>query len=181
MTGTCPVHPSVTLVEDTSYDVPREYCPRCESAEQNDTERQTTAPSGTDPLDFERQRDAESASWKRADPKAALIERRAWNTWLVTLPDSEDAHLVTLQRDHGALVGECVLAESGDQCPARKYNDSEEPCAHQCTVRKAAFGGLEDVYGDVVTIFAADDIGTARADYHIESAMADGGRRGGDR
>ena len=97
MTGTCPVHPSVTLVEDTSYDVPREYCPRCESGDQSGTERQTTAPSGTDPLDFERQREA----------------------------------------------------ESGDQCPARQYNDSEEPCAHQCTVRKAALGGLEDAYGDV--------------------------------
>ena len=181
MTGNCPVHPSVTLVEDASYDVPREYCPRCENDEQSGTERPTAVPNGNDPLDFKGQRDAESASWTRADPKAALIERRAWNMWLVTLPDSDDAHLVTLQRDHGAVVGECAIAESGEQCPARKYNDSDEPCAHQCTVRKAAFGGIEDVYGDVVTIFAADDIGTARADYHIESAMADGGRRGGDR
>jgi len=180
MTETCPVHPSVTLVEDTSYDVPRAYCPQCESGERRDSERQAV-PSGTVPLDFEGQRDADSASWERADPKAALIERRAWNTWLVTLPDGDDAHLVTLQRDHGAVVGECVLAESGDQCPARKYNDAGEPCAHQCTVRKAAFGGIEDLYGDVVEIFSAEEIGTARADYHIESAMADGGRRGGDR
>ncbi|MEZ3163045.1 hypothetical protein ABNG03_01315 [Halorubrum sp. RMP-47] len=74
-----------------------------------------------------------------------------------------------------------MIAQNGEQCPARKYNNSDEPCAHQCTVRKAVFGGIEDLYGDVVAIFAADDIGTARSDYHIESAMADGGRRGGDR
>jgi len=53
MPETCPVHPSVALVEDTSYDVPREYCPRCESAEQSGTERQSAAPSGTDPPRFE--------------------------------------------------------------------------------------------------------------------------------
>ncbi|WP_256289631.1 hypothetical protein [Halobellus inordinatus] len=42
------------------------------------------------PLDFAAKRDSGSASWKRADPEAALIERLSWDTWLVTLPDGDD-------------------------------------------------------------------------------------------
>ena len=74
MTETCPVRPSVTLVEDTSYDVPRTYCRLCENAEQRNSER-PAVPSGTVPLDFEGQRDAESASWERAEELDAKIEQ----------------------------------------------------------------------------------------------------------
>lgn len=130
------------------------------------------------PLDFASKRDAGSASWERADPNAALIERVAWNRWLVALPDSDDVHMVRLERDHGAFVGDCsVIGVDGrEQCPARKYNDADEPCAHLCTVRKAAFVEISDAKGEPVTVFEADDVATAQADPHIEDAMlADGG------
>ena len=98
----------------------------------------------------------QSQSWTRADPTEELVERVTWNRWLVTLPDSEDVHEVRLERDHGALVGDCVIHETGERCPARKYNDDEEPCAHLCTLRKAlvlndeADDGGRDVDGDVL-------------------------------
>jgi hypothetical protein len=128
------------------------------------------------PLDFAAKRDSGSKSWTRADPTAALIERVAWNRWLVMLPDGDDAHEVQLERDHGAYVGDCEVRETGEQCPGRKYNDESEPCAHLCTIRKAAFVGIEDQAGEPVQIFDRDDVELAKADPHIESAMADGGR-----
>ena len=42
--------------------------------------------AGVTPLDFAAKRDSDSASWTRADPTEALIERIARNTWLVTSP-----------------------------------------------------------------------------------------------
>lgn len=132
-----------------------------------------------EPLDFEQKRDNGSASWERADPRAALIERVAWNRWRVLLPGGGDAHDVRLERDHGAFTGDCeALTDDGrERCPARKYNDSDEPCAHLCTIRKADFGAIEDDTGTTVTIFDTEDVGIAQADHHIETAMADGGRR----
>jgi hypothetical protein len=44
------------------------------------------------PLDFAAKRDEQSRSWLRADPTEALIERVAWNRWLVILSDGDDAH-----------------------------------------------------------------------------------------
>jgi hypothetical protein len=38
------------------------------------------------PLGFAAKRDSDSEGWCRTDPDAALIERIAWGTWLVTLP-----------------------------------------------------------------------------------------------
>ena len=128
------------------------------------------------PLDFAAQREANSASFERADADAALIERIAWDTWLVTLPDGEDVHEVSLHRDHGAFVGECEIRETGEQCPARKYRDADKPCAHLCTIRKALTFNDEADDGTTIEVFERDDVEIAAADNHIEDAMADGGR-----
>ena len=84
------------------------------------------------PLDFAAKRDGGSDSWRRADPTAALIERVAYNRFLVTLPDSKATHEVQLERDHGAFTGDCRHPEEGvdyadqERCPARKYNDGSD-------------------------------------------------------
>lgn len=98
------------------------------------------------PLDFATERDDRTASWRRADPRTALTERTAWNRWVVTLPDGEHAHDVRLERDHGAYVGECYTPDGDERepCPGNAYHDS--PCAHLCTVRKAAFGDVTDAF-----------------------------------
>ncbi|WP_253737978.1 hypothetical protein [Halohasta salina] len=124
------------------------------------------------PLDFAQERRESTASWQRADPTEALIERIAWDTWLVTLPDSEDCHEVTLHRDHGALIGECELRHEDDRCPARKYNDADKPCAHLCTILKATLFNDPDIRGSSIEVFDVSDVGMASADTHIESAMA---------
>ncbi|QHS17227.1 hypothetical protein GWK26_08770 [haloarchaeon 3A1-DGR] len=140
----------------------------------------TARPTSVTPLDFASKRDAGSASWSRADPTAALIERVAWNRWRVTLPDSEATHEVRLERDHGAFVGECEVLDGDDreQCPARKFSDVDEPCAHLCTIRQALVFNDEADDGTTIEVFDADDVATASADPHIETAMlADGGER----
>ena len=125
------------------------------------------------PLDFSSERDESTASWQRADPTAALIERVAWDTWLVTLPDSETTYEVSLHRDHGALIGECELRDEADErCPARKYNDADEPCAHLCTVFKATLFNDPDINGKPIEVFDTDDAAIAANDTHIEAAMA---------
>lgn len=96
----------------------------------------------SEPLDFEAERDAESESWERARPGQALIERMNLYGWRVTLPGGE-AHHVALGRDHGAFVGWC-------DCNGYRYHDG--PCAHLCTIRKAAFVSICDVRGERVEI-----------------------------
>jgi len=112
-------------------------------------------------VDFESIAGTESTSWERADPQAALIERTGRYGFRVTLPDG-DAHLVAVAREDGEHVGTC-------DCKAAEYHD--EPCAHLCTVRKAAFANVEDVNGDPVEISRVD------LDAHEpdERAVADGG------
>ena len=129
------------------------------------------------PLDFETGRDEQTESWRRADLRAALIERVAWNRWRVTLPDGENTHQVCLERDHGAFVGECYTLDGDDRdaCPGDAYHDG--PCAHLCTVRKAAFGEMTDVRDERVHVFDSEDVQDARADHAVEKALADGGRR----
>ncbi|MFA9515920.1 hypothetical protein ACERIT_01650 [Halopenitus sp. H-Gu1] len=119
-----------------------------------------TGPTSVVPLDFHSNRDSGSASWEHADPTAALIERVAWNHWRVTLPGSENTYEVRLEHDHGAFVGKCEVLDGDDrkQCPARKYNNPDEPCAHLCTIRKAAFVEISDVQGEPVTVFETDDV-----------------------
>jgi hypothetical protein len=134
------------------------------------------------PLDFGHQRDANSASFERADPEAVLIERRAWNRFLVTLPDGEHCHEVRLEKRNGAFAGECRLPEEGDEydeqqrCPARKYNNDSLPCAHLCTIRKALVFNDRADDGTTIEVFERDEIEIAAADTHIEDAMADSGR-----
>lgn len=93
-------------------------------------------------LDFQAERDAGSTSWQRADPRAALVERWGRYGYLVTLLGGS-AHFCALGRRDEALRGFC-------KCKGFRYNDG--PCAHLCTVRKAAFAGLETIDGDPVEI-----------------------------
>lgn len=121
----------------------------------------------TEPLDFDRKRELDSDSWRRARPRKALIERRSWDTWLITLPGG-DAHEVALSREHGAYLGTC-------DCDGFEYHDG--PCAHLCTLRKADFIGETDVRGQPIRIFDRKAVDDARADHTVERARADGGRR----
>jgi hypothetical protein len=128
------------------------------------------------PLDFESVREEGSDSWVRARSAllddSALIERRAWNEWLVTLPGGS-AHLVTLERDHGAVCGRC-------DCRGFEFSPDARPCAHLVTVRMAAAVGVSDTRGRRIEILDADQ---QRADQAVEEqrARADGGSIGGRR
>ncbi|GAB7012047.1 hypothetical protein [Halolamina salina] len=121
----------------------------------------TDHPAPGERLDFDEIAGSDQTSWARADPEAALIESTGRYGYRVTLPDG-DAHLVAVAREHGEHVGTC-------DCEGWEYNDG--PCAHLCTVRKAAFAGVEDVEGDSVMIPRVD------LDAHStdERAVADGG------
>ncbi|ELZ78104.1 hypothetical protein C455_10493 [Haloferax larsenii JCM 13917] len=81
-------------------------------------------------LDFKRERDESTTSWVRADPVAALVERIAPTTYLVTLPGGS-AHVVEYGKERGARVGGC----DGKGFEFRDKEDS--PCAHLCVLRKA--------------------------------------------
>jgi hypothetical protein len=119
-----------------------------------------------EPLAFEVEMQRRTTSWERADPSAALLERQAWDEWLVTLLGGEP-HTVRLRRENGVLIGEC-------DCKGWQYRDHDEsPCAHLCTVRKAAFGHVDDMIGQRVRILDADE---ERAQ-NIDRVRADGGRR----
>lgn len=117
-----------------------------------------------EPLAFEAEQQAHGDSWERAAPETALIERQSWNEWLVTLPGGT-AHEVQLERDHGAFIGEC-------DCKGFEFRDLGSPCAHLCTVRKAAFGHYTDVRGRRVRILDPDEERAQR-----EPMRADGGER----
>jgi hypothetical protein len=119
-------------------------------------------------LNFEAERDEETDSWTRADPLNGTLARLTWEQWGVHLPDGDDAHIVTLRHESRGYVGEC-------DCSGYQFHDG--PCAHLCAVRKAEFLGIEDAAGEVVHI--ADEMDAA--DQHVERAVADGGRRGGER
>jgi hypothetical protein len=138
------------------------------------------------PLDFERERDQATGSWERACSEPVLVERIAWDQWLVTFRDSEDTHRVRLHRDHGAYLGECAVHPGGEDCPGFAYH--EGPCAHLCAIRRADFGNLVDDKGQPVRIFDVEAVGQATADHFAEpeeqQPVADGGLRrrgGGDR
>jgi len=120
----------------------------------------------TVPLAFEVEKQRRTTSWKRAAPNDALLERQGWDEWLVTLPGGT-AHAARLHRENGAFVGAC-------DCKGWEYRDHDEsPCAHLCTVRKAAFGHVDDVTGQRVRILDPDE---ERAQ-NIDRVRADGGRR----
>lgn len=90
------------------------------------------------PVEFSRG----GTSWERADPLGALLEVTGSGTVLVTLPDG-GVHEVCLASTGGGFVGWC-------DCNGWQYHDGA--CAHLCTVRKAAFGGVEDTAGRPVRI-----------------------------
>jgi len=118
-----------------------------------------TAPG--EPVDFDDLAGSDETSWIRARPERALIESTGRYGYRVTLRDG-DAHLVAVAVDDGQHVGHC-------DCEAWKYHDG--PCAHLCTVRKAAFIDETDVQGEPVCIPRLD------LDAHEtdERAVADGG------
>ncbi|WP_246999431.1 hypothetical protein [Halosolutus gelatinilyticus] len=93
-------------------------------------------PTDGEPLDFHTERDEQSRSWTRARPNAALIERFGRFGYKVTLRGGEDVHYCALGVEEDKYIGRC-------DCKGWKYHDG--PCAHLCTLRKAAFIGLIDV------------------------------------
>ena len=121
----------------------------------------TDAGAPGEPVDFDMLAGTNETSWERAQPQAALIESTGRYGYRVTLPGG-DAHLVAVAVDDGQYVGCC-------DCEAWKYHDG--PCAHLCTVRKAAFIDETDVEGEPVCIPRLD------LDAHEvdERAVADGG------
>ena len=104
---------------------------------------------------------SDATSWQRAAPEAALIERTGRYGYRVALPGG-DAHLVAVAHEGGEYVGTC-------DCEGWEYHDG--PCAHLCTVRKAAFLGVTDARDEPVEIPRVD------LDAHEtgERAVADGG------
>lgn len=95
-------------------------------------------------LDFDAERDDETTSWERADPRSALIERLGRYGWKVMLPGG-DFHICGLgRRRDGQYDGFC-------KCKGYQYH--EGACAHLCTLRKADFlGDVETTKGEVVQI-----------------------------
>ncbi|WP_058365739.1 SWIM zinc finger family protein [Haloparvum sedimenti] len=98
-------------------------------------------------LDFQRLAGTEETSWQRGEPRAASIKRASRIGWRVALPGGEP-HTVALAIDGGEWTGYC-------DCKGFKFNAG--PCAHLCTLRKAAFGGLPDDRGNRVTVAHADE------------------------
>lgn len=93
-------------------------------------------PSDVEPVDFKAERDDRTESWARAHPDDALIEPFGRFGYKVTLRDGEDVHYCALGIDDSEYVGRC-------DCKGWQYHDG--PCAHLCTLRKAAFLGRIDV------------------------------------
>ncbi|APW99415.1 hypothetical protein CHINAEXTREME_17285 [Halobiforma lacisalsi AJ5] len=87
-------------------------------------------PTDGEAVDFLEERDGETESWTRADPREALIESFGRFGYKVTLRDGEDVHYCALGIDDGEYVGRC-------DCKGWQYHDG--PCAHLCTLRKADF------------------------------------------
>jgi hypothetical protein len=124
--------------------------------------------------EFGRETGEMSTSWERARPRSALIERQNRYGWRVLLPDGDHAHHVFLARDGDQYIGRCHTYADGAlrSCKGFKYGDG--PCAHLCTIRKAAFGNIRDDTGDVVTIHDRDPDLDVAPD-HDHRAIADGG------
>ncbi|WP_256545293.1 hypothetical protein [Halobellus inordinatus] len=70
---------------------------------------------------------------------------------------------------------ECKVCETGEQCPARKYRDADELCAHLCTIRKALVLNDKADDGTTIEVFDRDDVEAAAADAHIAINITVGG------
>lgn len=113
-------------------------------------------------LDFGCLTGSEATSWLRANPQQALIEPVGRYGYLVTLRDGAETHRTAVALDSGTHVGTC-------DCRGFQYH--EGPCAHLCTVRKAAFIGETDTNGDRVRIRQVD----IDADHAPEQRATEGG------
>jgi len=129
-----------------------------------------------DAVNFAPLAESSDTSWQRATPESALIESTGRYGYLVTLPDG-DAHLCALAVEDAQHVGVC-------DCQGWEHNAG--PCAHLCTVRKAAFLESNDVRGDTVKVPTVqldkhnDDERTTQDAAHVDDAQrtdATGGRR----
>ncbi|MFC7204742.1 hypothetical protein ACFQJC_14575 [Haloferax namakaokahaiae] len=85
-------------------------------------------------------------SWTRADPFKAIIDPISTYGWRVKLPDG-DIHTVALAKQRDRFVGRC-------DCKGFQFHDGA--CAHLCTIRKADFGDVPDIYGDPVSISSTE-------------------------
>lgn len=94
-------------------------------------------------VDFERARDGESESWTRADPSTASeISSVGDATWSIQLPEG-DQHLTWLVQLEDDYLGRCdCKGFAFHGAPENQRLDGETPkfapCAHLCTLRKAA-------------------------------------------
>jgi len=123
-------------------------------------------------LDFTEEAHADSTSWQRADPDAALIERCGPTTYRVMLPGG-DVHECNFATERGGHVGSC-------DCKGFQYRDDDaSPCAHLCTLRQAEFIG--DDADDGQPVEAVDTISEIDrdADALEPELRADGGRAAG--
>jgi hypothetical protein len=143
----------------------------------------------TAPLEFDLVREEYPDRWHRArhGAEAALVERVAWDGWIVTLPDG-DPWLVRLRSDHGAFLGTCKAPPDAerehDHCPGNEWHDG--PCAHLCAIRYADWcnrEGIEritDTRGQQIVIHDEAEVHAERVDSAVERAgrgvaRADGG------
>lgn len=116
-----------------------------------------------DRLKFDPLAGSTETCWQRARPLSASIERASRVGYRVALPDG-DRHIVVLALDEGDYVGYC-------DCKAFEFNTG--PCAHLCTIRKAAWAHVEDDRGNRVTIPRLDELGDATAEYPHLSFLTD--------
>lgn len=87
-------------------------------------------------LDFESEQRRQSTSWERADARQASIEAIGTYGYRVSLPDSDNEHVVAIGKREGLYVGYC-------ECRGFEYNPG--PCAHLCALRKADYLGEHGV------------------------------------
>lgn len=122
-------------------------------------------------LDFETERREQTASWFRARPHSALIERTTGAAYTVTLEDGSGAHRCVYGQDKdGEYVGLC-------DCLGFEYRSEGGVCAHLCTLRKADFIGLEDVNGERISALPRDELEDSRLETdggHVVDAIAAG-------
>ena len=126
--------------------------------------------------------DRQSTSWQQADPDSSLIELADTAQWILTLPDGNDSHTVTLFNDGTNTRGHCT-------CDGHHYHDR---CAHLITIRQAQLLDMFTVDGEIVRIptldaEAADAVerqvanqDETESDAEPEAVRSDGGRRDPD-
>lgn len=92
-------------------------------------------------LDFERERDEQTGSWTRAKPENAAIQQVTPMAWNVYLWGGSSAHRCYLAKQDGRYRGLCLYHVGGKPTLCKGFKHHDGPCAHLCTLRKAAFLG----------------------------------------